>query len=346
MKAYRLSELRDLVQSAEFAAWWTEFLRAGAELEEKAKRAEELHAQAGVMDLRAELAQRGAADTLSRAGDLESQAAELEAEAQGIENRSQELVAQFEELRFKVSDLWYRVGAAERTLEERREALASAGEAAPAARPTAKSKRRPSHAETLLKQAERAYITLREEYERESQKKERLWAEVEKLWARTVEIALVVKEQSADARRVRHASERLFQQSEERRARAKQLRQESDQAARQDEAARSRCRELLTEARQRLGCVSGERFLYWMCKEHDRSAYALALYDEPEAYNLEVKALGIYAVSRQRGVGFLEPVRDGHVATPEEGDRRFDEYLLGPRKGRTPGAEVAHQTAS
>ena len=49
--------------------------------------------------------------------------------------------------------------------------------------------------------------------------------------------------------------------------------------------------------------------------------------------NIEVKALQIYTVGRQRGVALLEPAREGLGLTAEEGDRRFEEYFLGPRKG-------------
>jgi hypothetical protein len=62
------------------------------------------------------------------------------------------------------------------------------------------------------------------------------------------------------------------------------------------------------------------------------------LSDDAEGHNIELRALGVYAVDRQRGVAFLEPAREGLVATVEEGDRRFEEYFLGARKGRAAGS--------
>jgi hypothetical protein len=38
-------------------------------------------------------------------------------------------------------------------------------------------------------------------------------------------------------------------------------------------------------------------------------------------------------VGRQRGIAFIEPAREGLGRTAEEGDRRFEDVLLGPRKG-------------
>ncbi len=355
MKSLRLSELRELVHSAEFANWWDEFIRAGTEVTEKAQRADELQAQATIMDQRAELAQRHAADTLSRAGEFDDEAARLSAEAQEIENRSLELIGQYEEFRFKVSDIWYRLGAAERNLEEMREAPAvpipeapkSPAKGGPKGSKKGGAKQKAEQREILLKQAERNYTILKQEYERESRRKGELWNEVEQLWERTFAIALLTAERSADAKRVRRDSERLFQEAEERRTRARQLRQESEAGVREDESARLHARQILAGAREKLGCIPGERFLYWRQKENEKGAYALALFDDAETYNIEVKALAIYSVSRQRGVGFLELARAGMAATAEEGDRRFEEYFLGPRKGavRAPVESAQSRTA-
>ena len=90
---------------------------------------------------------------------------------------------------------------------------------------------------------------------------------------------------------------------------------------------------LLALVGERFSCAPGETFLYWRHRDDQRSAFAVALFDEPEAYNLEVKALGVFTVGRQRGIAFLEPAREGLGRTAEEGDGRFEEVLLGPRMG-------------
>jgi hypothetical protein len=353
MKVHPLPELRETVQSPEFTGWWTEFVRAGVELGETTRRAEELMGQAAVMDLRAELVQRTAIDTLSRASELENDAARIAVEAQELENRSMELLVDYEEARFKVSDYWYRLGAAERVLEDRREALEAEGERPqePARTPRTDLRARlgfkdSQSKEYQLKQAERTYISLREDYERESIRKGKVWVEVERIWARTFELTLLMAERRSEGPRLRRESERLFKEAEERKQRGKQLRQEADAASAEHQKVVSRRALLLAQAGQRFDCVAGERFLYWRQNEKDRSAFALALCDDAETYNVEITSLAIYSVSRQRGVGFLELARDGMVATEQEGDRRFEEYFLGQRKGRARAADQVSEASA
>jgi hypothetical protein len=56
------------------------------------------------------------------------------------------------------------------------------------------------------------------------------------------------------------------------------------------------------------------------------------LIDDAQSYNIEIRALSVYTVDRQRGVDFLEPAVDVQPSE-EDGDRRFEEYLLTGRKG-------------
>lgn len=333
VNALRVSDLRDLLQGPAFAAWWAELGRVEATLREARAKRDDLQAQLELMQARAEGAEESAAETLSRAGEVEDGASGMSAESQELENRALELVGRFEEQRFRVSELWYRLGGAERVLEERREALAAAGGEATAPR-AAEGKRRAAEAARLVKEADRAARDLREAYQREAPRKDRLWEQVERSWARSAEIALLVAEGRWQTRRVKLAAERLFQEAKDRRARAKRLKADLAAALREhDGAARMRSM-LLAEARQRFGCVAGTSFLYWRRRGDQRGALAVALDDDGEAYNVEVKALGMYLVDRQRGVAFLEPAREGRVVTDEEGDRRFEEWFLGPRAGR------------
>lgn len=325
VNAVRLRDLRELLQGPAFAAWWAEFGRAEAALREARTRRDDLQAQLELTQARAEVAEESAARTLSRAGELTDRASGMSAESQDLENRALELVGRFEEQRFEVSELWYRLGGAERVLEERREALAAAGGA---------GRRRAGEAARLAKEGERAVRELRGAYEREARRKERLWEQVERRWARSVEIALLVAEGRLQTRRVQAAAERLFQEARDRRARSRRLKADLGAAVRGQEGASRMRANLLDEARQRFGCVAGTSFLYWRSRDDERAAFAVALADDGEAYNLEVKALGVYLVDRQRGVAFLEPAREGRVATDEEGDRRFEEWFLGPRAGR------------
>jgi len=318
VKALRLSELQELLQGQPFAAWWADFQRAVSSAREARLHDEDLVAQAQLMELRAELAQRAAVDVFTAAGETEEEAARTGAEAQALENRALEIVGAYEEQRFRTSDLWYRLGGSERAVELAREAAAGGG------RPEAKAN---------LEHAERTRRQLQAEYEAEDARRTQLWADVEGTWEKAFARSLVGAETVARTRGVRREAERLFKEAEERRARARQLRADADAAGRERAAAEKRRAELLALAGERFGCTPGETFLYWRHRDDQRSAFAVALFDEAEAYNLEVKALGVYSVGRQRGIAFLEPAREGLGRTAEEGDRRFEEVLLGPRKG-------------
>jgi hypothetical protein len=318
VKALRLSELRELLQGQPFAGWWADFQRAVTAAREARLHDEDLVAQAQLMELRSELAQRAAVDVFTAAGESEEAAARTGAEAQALENQALEIVGAYEEQRFRTSDLWYRVGGAERAVELAREAAAGA--------------KRPE-ARATLEHAERTLRQLQAEYEAEDARRTRLWADVEGTWEKAFTRSLLAAETVARTRRVRREAERLFKEAEERRARARQLRAEADAAGRERSVAEKRRADLLSRADERFACTSGETFLYWRHRDDQRSAFAVALFDEPEAYNLEVKALAIYTVGRQRGIAFLEPAREGLGRTAEEGDRRFEEVLLGPRKG-------------
>jgi hypothetical protein len=251
----------------------------------------------------------------------ESEGTRWTAEAQERENRALGLVGEYEEQRFRTSDLWVRLGGAEKNLEERREARGKG------ARDGGRSR-----GESTLRELERQHQLLGEEYAAADRKRARLW-ERSRPSGRRAERSLVGAEHGLVARRIRRDAERLFKEAEERRARAKQLAADADAAARELRDAEARQAGLLSAAREKLGCVPGTSFLYWRHKDDKRSAFALALADDPEAANLEVKALAIYTVGRQRGVTFLEPARDGLGVSADEGDRRFEEYFLGPRKG-------------
>ena len=110
------------------------------------------------------------------------------------------------------------------------------------------------------------------------------------------------------------------------------LKDEADSANRAREAGRAQVRELLLLAQQRFGCSAGEDFLYFRQKDNPKRAYCVSLVDDAKHFNIEVQSLSVYGVDRQRGVAFLEPARS-EAPSPEEGDRRFEEYFLSGRKG-------------
>jgi hypothetical protein len=325
MKPVRLGDLRELLQGAAFADWWTEYARAVVQLRDARTRCDDLVSQAETMAFRSELVQRTAIEALSRTGDEESAATRATAEAQALENRALELVGRYEEQRFHTSDLWVRLGGAERLVEERREP-------APPARPPRDRAKARAAADEALRSAERGLEELRERYGYEDKRRAALWDEVEAAWAASFERSLLGAEHDLAARRLRREAERLFREAEERRARARQLAAEGEAAARERNEAERRCAELLGRARDLFGCAPGEGFLYWRHALDKKSAFAVALADDAEGTNLDVKALAIYSVGA-RGAAFLEPAREGLAPASDPGDRRFEEYFLGPRKG-------------
>jgi hypothetical protein len=330
MRAVSLSELRELLQSQPFRSWWKEYEEALRAEAEARGRQEHLVEGLRLADVEAEAVQRRAIDAFSEAGSADEEAARIAGEAQAHEVRALEHVGRFEDQRFRTSDLWYRLGGAEREVEVRREALAHPKGTG------AEGERARVQAEAALKAAEKNLRALRDEYAEEFRKRGTLWDEVEAAWERSFERALLASEHTARARRIMRSSEGLFREADEKRARARELRDQAAAAARaMDEAARGRAR-LREAAREQFGCVAGESFLYWRHPDEQRAAWAVALQEDAASWNVPVRALEVHLVSRIRGAAFLGPARDGLPVTVEEGDRRFEDYFLGPRSGGRP----------
>jgi hypothetical protein len=327
MRAVPLKELRELLQSPPFASWWAAYAAAVEAERAAAAGHEQVAGRQRLVDLEAEAAQRQAIDTFSAAGEAEEAAARVAAEAQAHEVRALEQVGRFEEQRFRTSDLWYRAGGAERTLEVRREALAAVNASG------AEADRQRQQAEAAVKVAERQVRALQDEYAAEDRKRSRLWDEVEAAWERSFERSLLAAEHGLRSRRIIRSAEQLFREAEEKRVAARQLREEAEQAARALAEATRRRASLLEEARERFGCVCGESFLYWRHPDDQHAAWAVALREDGSGWNLPVNPLEICTVSRARGVAFLEPAREGLLLSVDHGDRRFEDYFLGPRHG-------------
>ncbi len=331
MRAVSLRELRELLEGQVFLSWWKEYEAAlGAEGEARARQ-EHLADGLRIAELEAEAAQRRAIDAFSEAGAAEEEAARIAGEAQAHEVRALEHVGRFEEQRFRTSDLWYRLGGAERQVEVRREALASVG-----AGPEADKAR--AQADAALRQAERQLKGLRDEYAAEDRKRSQAWNDVESAWERSFERSLLAAEHGIRSRRIIREAEQLFKEAEEKRARVRAAREQVDEAEKAAVEATRRRAGLRDTARERFGCLAGEFFLYWRHPDDQRAAFAVALGEDLTGWNLPVRPLEVYTVSRARGVAFLEPAREGLPLSVDEGDRRFEEYFLGPRRsGRREG---------
>jgi hypothetical protein len=327
MRALGLRELRELLQSAPFTAWWVEYGAAQEAERSAAATHGPASARARVADLEAEAAQRQAIDEFTRAGEADEEGARIAGEAQAHEVRALEQVGRFEEQRFRTSDLWVRMGGAERNVEVRRDELPRSA-AAPA-----EAEKVQAQAQAALQLAERQLRALQVEYAEEDRKRARLWDEVEAAWERSFERSLLASEHGNRSRRIIRESEQLFHDAEEKRVRARQLRDEAEQAARALADASRRRASLLEAARERFGCAAGESFLYWRHPEDQHSAWAVALREDVTGSNLPVRPLEVYTVRRARGAAFLEPAREELPISVEQGDRRFEDYFLGPRRG-------------
>jgi len=334
MRVVPLKDLRELLQGPSFAAWWAEFGTAlGGEREARASH-ERIQGEHRLAEFEEEAAQRLAIDTFSAAGLAEEEAARIAAEAQSHEVRALEQVARFEEQRFRASDLWYRLGGAERNVELRGEELARA------TRAPQDADRARVQAEGALRQAERQLRSLQDEYAEEDRKRTRLWDEVEAAWERSFERSLLAAEHATRSRLIIREAERLFHVAEEKRARTRQLREEADKAERTLAEAGRRRAGMLEAARDRFGCAAGESFLYWRNPDDQRAAWAVALYEDASGFNVPVRPLEVYTVGRVRGVAYLEAAREGLRLSVDDGDRRFEDYFLGPRHGARREGEV------
>jgi hypothetical protein len=316
MKPLRLAELVELLQGVDFAAWWSEYQRATHALREAEAHAQDLEAQVGLTEGRAELVQQAAIDALAAVGALEDEGARLSAEAQAVENESLDAVAAYEEQRQVVSQVWLRLGGAERETDDQRRRVEDARSKTQVkpARKARDAKVDLADAEGQLSLAGKKELGLDQVYRREDLKKAELWREVERLWARSLELSLLVAERASEAKRRHREAERLFREAEERKARGRQLKGERDTARKaRDEAARA-VKAALERARQRFACIAGERFLYFARSRDGKGAFAVPLQDDAESYGTPVKALAVYAVDRQHGVARLVPAREPAVA--------------------------------
>jgi len=322
MRSVRLADLRTLVTQPDFLDWWAQ-LRASAEALARAQeRWQQALKDAALSEFSAELAQKNAIDTLYRADESEDQAATLNSEATDAENAAFQLVSQYEDFRIQVSEVWYRLGALEKSVYEREEALKKPGGAG-------------KKTEEALRTAVRAQDAARMEYERLSWRKREIWEGVEATWARQAESFLRMAEAKMRGKRIRAEAEARFGEAEELKAASERSRADSEKASNEVSALKAQVARLLKDATVRFECAAGEDFLYFRQKDHNSWSFCVALVEDGESYNVEVKPLSIYSVEQKRGVSFLEPALE-RAASADEGDKRFEDYFLSGRKGRAP----------
>jgi hypothetical protein len=327
MKPKRLSELLGTLATPEFQDWWEEFRKARLEAQSAQERYQRLLSEASSMEFKAEVAQKNAIDTLYRAGECEDTAASKLFEATELENQSYRAVSDFEEQRYRVSELWYRLGGEEKSLDEKRESHQSG--------PSKKS-------EAELRVAERDHQAAHQAYETEGDRRNRLWDEVERIWNQSAEVSLMVAELRARGRKIRKEAETLFALAEDRKGKSSELRAEAEIASAASEAAQARLKTMLDRTREQFGCAPGIEFLYFRVTDSQKRAFCVPLIEDSDHYNVELKSLSVHLVDLQRGVAYLEPAAAPSLSS-QEGDRRFEDYLLRGRKkseGAVPAIRV------
>ncbi len=334
MRAMWLRDVQAILARSEVVQWWDAMSKGLSRLEAMKARCEELEQQVRLTEFRAEQTQKNAADALYQAGEYEDTAARIEREAAEIENRSYEAVAQFEAQRIMASDLFSRMGACEHSLltlqaEVKTLEVSLAGANDPARREELTRALRRKQAEVQRAEHERRESAA--SYERENSRKLRLWEEVEQMWSRSLDLSLAVAEKRLRSRRSRQRAEQLFREAEENKARVEALRRELEENAKRREEIAHALEELRRQARQIMGCLVGEEFLYWPRRDDNQRAFCVPISDHATGYNIELRARTIYQVGRQRGVQFIEPLVQG-AGLSEEADQRLDDFFTLGRK--------------
>ncbi|MCG3173472.1 MAG: hypothetical protein GMKNLPBB_01669 [Myxococcota bacterium] len=332
MKARRHDELQQVLQSADFQQWWNALRAAHDRLAASQKAYEDVQEQHNLTGFRAENAQKRAVDHLYRAGEYEDRAATRLAESNSLDNQSFESVAAFETQRVTTSDAWSNHLAAEHRVESLRSQIAAL-EAEADSKPAARNELKRLQPE--LRRLETEAETARHDYEKQAVEKNRLWREVERLWEASLQISLSVSELRRKAVRIRKESEKLFREAEAHRQKAEELRKAVKTAEHDLNDAEIEIRRVLRSASERFDCLAEEEFLYFPVKDSQRMVYCVPLFSDSAHYNIEVRALNIYEVDRQRGVDFIEPVGR---EPDDSADTRIDDFFLKERKSAPAGA--------
>jgi len=328
MKSKWLNEIKELLDDQQFKDWWRDYTKTQIDLEREIEHHDELLMQDNLMDFRSDLSQKNAIDKLSLNSHYEDLAIVLMAEASTLENRSYESVASFENKRMHVSEIWFRKGAVEHRLEGiRSEIKRNSSSVNNGENDQNVSKINIKALESDLKKLEKEHIKLTEEYEKESQIKIKLWEEVEDVWIRSLELNLKVAESRIKAKRIKNEAQRYFSDAEDSKKRTVEIKKKVEFARDHILELKNKLEQLLETARRNFACIAQEDFLYWQQKENNRMVYCLPLITDMDNFNIELKALGIYQVDRQKGVNFIEPGVPINKAEYYE-DKRLDSFFV------------------
>ncbi len=339
MKAKRLSEVQELLQSPELLAWHQRYNDLRHALDDARGRRNDLLVQAALARFKADFTTQMADDELLRAGDCEDRAAQAAADSAQIENSSFEMVSRFEMDRQLATDAWAEVDRVEQLLEESRrhtsdlKARADAGRKAgtpegalEAERAANRSRELEGQIAALAKSVEEARTRQRLAEEAKGAK----WMEVESTWSSAFRANLARSEYAYQGRKVRIDVEKLFQGATDERRRVEELEGEATKSLETIHRLEADFEAHLDEARQHFDCALVREFFYWPNVDEVQLAWCVPLIDERNHLNIQIRALEVYVIERGRGLDFLEPVAETG-RDKNEGDPRLDRFF---REGR------------
>nr|ADI21618.1 hypothetical protein [uncultured myxobacterium HF0130_06F04] len=329
MKSHRIRSLKELISTAEFTTWHAkhnELNRSVLELEEKR---EELELALAIARFETEFIQGNADQTFLSAGDFEDESARSEAEYAAVENDSFQLLSDFEDKSRDEETARIDLHGLETQLEEKRGQTSELKAQATADEKQGSESSGISDEELknlggdiagLARQVEAARARLSEEVKR----REALWDEVEQTWVTAFRANMRRSEFSYQGRRVRARAERLFTKAEMVRRRVDDL---SAQMAVVDEklsSAKADNIRHLDHARKTFDCTVVDEFLFWPHSDDVQAALCVPLVDEQSHFNIQIKALKVYQIERDKGLDFIEPVSDEELG---DEDPRLESFF-------------------
>jgi hypothetical protein len=66
----------------------------------------------------------------------------------------------------------------------------------------------------------------------------------------------------------------------------------------------------LDHARKTFDCTVVDEFLFWPHVDDVQAALCVPLVDEQSHFNIQIKALKVYQIERDKGLDFIEPVTE------------------------------------
>jgi len=317
MKSLRPHELKDLIHSPAFEAWYGGLKEVDQKLAVATARHRELTTQADFALWRADRTQAQGDEKVYDAGAAEETAGEAGSTVTTIENDSFEALSSFETQRQRATDTWSALGAAEQDLEDARERVSELQ-----AQLTAREKAGDSGGERdrlhgAFDEANRqrdvcveAATRLAKSLEIETAKRDELWRKVERDWSSSFVAAMAWAEHSFRAKKIRRESEELFEKAQQERARAAELSQQAIEVKRDTGTYVAERDRLVAQACTEFECVSSGTFLFWPSANDMNLALCVSLVEELRHLKIQLAPLMMCQIARSAGLDSIEPIAE------------------------------------